>query len=168
MGLRRLLQAASRLVLYCSPLIAISAAQETSNGTSPKAVQDFLFFLAQNDVYQPPTWRAYFGGQNFTWCCTKAVADSLYLNPEDNSSLAVYDNAPAPDIDPGAVQSGWEEGMFPCTASYSGQFPNGSPEINVNYTWLWDTCPGWKLNDMNNLNGELHRLPSICLPFKAK
>lgn len=144
----------SRLVLCCSALIITILAQEAANGTSLKAVLDFLDFLDQNDHYRPPNSKRYVGGQNFTWCCTKAVADSLYLDPS-NSSLAVHGNAPALHIDPGAVQSSWEEGIFACTASYSPKFPKGSPDIRVNYTWLWQTCPGWKLNDSGNLNGSL-------------
>lgn len=144
-----------RLFSYAS-LTATSLAQRTRDAPQ-KTVEDWIPLLANNDDYTPASWRTRIGGQNFTWCCTKAVADSVLVDENDNLVLA--EDGPAIDLNLSALQTASDQGQFPCTASYDEDHAGGSPEIKVNYTWLAENCPGWELNTSENLNGKCSPLP---------
>lgn len=149
MGLKGLLVETIRLV-FCALLITAVFSQEGPDAHK-KTIEDWIPLLADNDDYEPVSWRKWIGGQNFTWCCTKAVADSLAI--DENGNLTLSDDAPTINLNVTALQAASDQGQFSCTANYDEDHASGSPEITVNYTWLADNCPGWQLNDSENLNG---------------
>lgn len=129
--------------------------------TNCTTVQECIPILAGNDEYAPHPWTRRIGGQNFTWCCTKAVADSLFMDAD--GVLAVQDDPPALGLNATLLKHVSDLDLFPCNADYNGQYPLGSPEINVNYTWLAATCPGWQLNRSQDLN-VLQTISGFLLP----
>lgn len=138
--------------LFFTSLIPTLLAQTGNQTTSHKSVEDWLPLLANNEDYTPARWRTRIGGQNFTWCCTKAVNDSVVVDEEGN--LTLVPDGPAINLNLSALIMASDQGQFPCTASYDEDHAGGSPEINVEYTWLADNCPGWQLSTSENLNGE--------------
>lgn len=141
-----------RFLFYASLLTASLGQGGPSTSTLHKTVEDWLPLLANNEDYAPARWRTQIGGQNFTWCCTKAIADSVLV--DENGNLTVAENGPALNLNVSALLVYSDQGQFPCTASYDEDHAGGSPEITVNYTWLAENCPGWALNTSENLNGE--------------
>lgn len=146
----------------CICLLAITLAQESLNATQ-KVIDDFIPLLSDNSRHTPKNWKTRIGGQNFTWCCTTAVANSLFV--DENNKLAVKEDGPVINLNVTALQIASDENQFPCTAVYDGDYPDGSPEINVNYTWFAETCPGWELNSPENLNGKLSLNPNYITYF---
>ncbi len=82
----------------------------------------------------PPSKNPYLGGQNFTYCCLKAVNAFL----EDNHSTAVLVAQPFSE-------------QFPCGASFNGDRAGLSP-IAVTYSWCRQECPGWAASQSVKLN----------------
>lgn len=134
----------------------------TSLAQTRQTVADFIPPVANNGKYTPTRWKTSIGGQNFTWCCIQAVAESLTVN--ETGHLVVIDNPPITGLDVAELQRATDEGQFPCTARYESDEPGGAPEINVPYTWLAQTCPGWELSSGDNLNAWLQPLSGFLLP----
>ncbi|KUI57838.1 hypothetical protein VP1G_05161 [Cytospora mali] len=134
----------------------------TSLAQTRKTVADFIPAVLNNSNHTPDRWKTAFGGQNFTWCCVQAVADSLTVN--DANDLVAVDNPPIIGLNISVLQQATDAGQFPCTATYESNEPDGAPEINVPYTWLVQTCPGWELSSGENLNGWLQPLSGFLLP----
>lgn len=149
------------IAFTAAALIATSLAQNATNNGNCTTVYDCLPILANNDDYTPSNRTRLIGGQNFTWCCTKAVIDSLRIDA--NGRLAVVVDPPALNLNATLLKEATDLGLFPCSADYDSSYPNGSPDINVNYTWLTATCPGWQLNRSQDLN-VLQTISGFLLP----
>lgn len=147
--------------LLIAYLIATSVAQATTENGNCTTVEECIPMLANNDQYMPSKRTRLIGGQNFTWCCTKAVADSLFIDAD--GMLAVKNDPPAIHLNATLLKKVTDLGLFPCSADYNSEYPSGSPEINVNYTWLAATCPGWQLNRSQDLN-VLQTISGFLLP----
>lgn len=145
-------------ILVCIYLITASVAQETFSA-APITIDGFLPSLTDLSHYNPWSWTTRIGGQNFTWCCTKAVNDSVFV--DENNTLSLLPSGPAISLNLSALQIAENQGQFPCTASYDEASSDGSPEVTVSYEWLASTCPGWELNSSANLNGK--RSPTRCI-----
>lgn len=147
------------LILHLPIAISQDSAKPT---TSTTTVDQIIPPIANNSRFTPTRWKTYIGGQNTTWCCTKALADSLTV--DGNNTLALIDNAPVINLNLTTLKSATDAGQFPCGAAWSGDDPNGAPEVTVSYAWLANTCPGWQLSSGNNLNGWLQPLSGFLLP----
>lgn len=153
------------LLLYLFSLaipLTFTLAQNDANLTRVTTVGQLIPPITNNSQYMPKNWTRLIGGQNVTWCCTKALADSLTI--DQNNSLAFTEDAPVINLDLNALQLATNAGQFPCGAIYSGEYPNGAPEVTVSYSWLVDTCPGWQLSSGKNLNAWLQPLSGFLLP----
>ncbi|ROW01383.1 hypothetical protein VPNG_07612 [Cytospora leucostoma] len=143
-------------LFFLTFLLATSLAQNRTT------VADWIPQVAGNSLYAPEKWRTTIGGQNFTWCCVQAIADSLEVS--EDGKLVTVENAPIADLNVSNLLRAIQEGQFPCTARYDSAEPEGAPEIYVAYVWLADTCPGWALSSGSNLNGWLQPLSGFLLP----
>lgn len=137
-------------------------AQSDANQTQIITVGKLIPPITNNSQFTPKNWTRLIGGQNFTWCCTKALADSLTI--DQNNSLAFTENPPVIKLDLNALQLATNAGQLPCGAVYSGEDRNGAPEVTVSYSWLVETCPGWQLSSGENLNAWLQPLSGFLLP----
>lgn len=144
-----------RRLFFLTFLLATSLAQNRTK------VSEFIPQVASNSLYAPQRWRTTIGGQNFTWCCVQAIAESLAV---EDGELVTVENPPIAHLDVSNLLRAIDEGQFPCTARYDSAEPEGAPEINVAYVWLADTCPGWALSSGSNLNGWLQPLSGFLLP----
>lgn len=148
--------------VYYLVQLPFALAQNGANLSQLTTVEQLIPPIANNSQFTPKTWTRLIGGQNFTWCCTKALADSLTI--DQNNTLALTDRPPVVDLDPSTLQRATDAGQFPCGAIYSGEDPNGAPEVTVSYTWLANTCPGWQLSSGDTLNAWLQPLSGFLLP----
>lgn len=148
-------------VWIVTSLIVTSVAHIATGNGNCTTVEECIPLLANNDDYAPYNRTRLIGGQNFTWCCTKAVADSLFIDAD--GKLAVKDDSPALHLNATLLKSVTDLGLFPCNSDYNSEYPDGSPEINVNYSWLAATCPGWQLNRSQDLN-VLQTISGFLLP----
>lgn len=131
-----------------------------------KQPSNFIWQLQDVDLYRP-TGNPSLGGQNFTWCCIKAVqeavevqANQLVLRPGYEDWI-ILDNGDGNITD---LVNYTDSSRFPCTAVYSPGDNNGAPIVQVPYIWLADVCPGWQVSDKTNLNGWLQPLSGFLLP----
>ncbi|ROV97960.1 hypothetical protein VSDG_04879 [Cytospora chrysosperma] len=143
-------------------LLLVASLLTTSLAQNRKTVADYIPAVANNGNHTPTRWKTSIGGQNFTWCCIQAVAESLAVNA--TGQLVAADDPPIVGLDVDELQRATDEGQFPCTARYESDVPGGAPEISVPYTWLAQTCPGWQLSSGDNLNGWLQPLSGFLLP----
>lgn len=150
------------LLSLFSLYLTFTLAQNDANLTKITTVGQLIPPINNNSQYMPNNWTRLIGGQNVTWCCTKALADSLTI--DQNNSLAFTENAPVINLNLDALLLATNTGQFPCGAVYSGEDPNGAPEVTVSYSWLVDTCPGWQLSSGKNLNAWLQPLSGFLLP----
>ncbi len=119
---------------------------------------DFFWQLADLDVHFP-TGNPYLGGQNFTYCCLKAVNASLRV---DNGKLTLLNDWIQP-ANASVLTNADSRGQFPCGATYNGD-PQGAPVVQVDYDWLSSECPGWERSSQTNLNTWLQPLSGFLLP----
>lgn len=145
------------LVTLTTLLCPRASARSNANRTKPS---DF-FWQLQNLEEAAPTENPYIGGQNFTYCCLKAVNQSLGV--DSNGDLIFLNNWTMPDASASDLIEAADRGQFPCGATYNGD-PNGAPVVQVNYTWLADECPGWERSGQKNLNAWLQPLSGFLLP----
>lgn len=124
-----------------------------------KEPADF-FWQLQN--LTAPRGNPYIGGQNFTYCCLKAVSQSLGVDSSGNLKL-LNDGIVLTDGNVTLLIEAYNRGQFPCGATYSGD-QSGAPVVQVNYTWLAEECPGWALSGETNLNAWLQPLSGFLLP----
>ncbi|KAH8910654.1 hypothetical protein BR93DRAFT_280408 [Coniochaeta sp. PMI_546] len=142
------------ITLLCSHTWALS----NGNRTKPS---DFFWQLQHLDEVAP-TGNPYIGGQNFTYCCLKAVNQSLKV--DSHGRLILMNNwIVLPEGNATYLLDADSRGQFPCGATYNGD-PNGAPVVQVNYTWLADECPGWERSGERNLNAWLQPLSGFLLP----
>ncbi|OIW35394.1 hypothetical protein CONLIGDRAFT_56785 [Coniochaeta ligniaria NRRL 30616] len=146
------------LVTTITLLCSHAWAQSSGNRTKPS---DFFWQLQHLEEFAP-TGNPYIGGQNFTYCCLKAVNQSLDVDSRGNLVL-LNDWIVLPDGNATHLLDADSRGQFPCGATYNGD-PNGAPVVQVNYTWLADECPGWERSGERNLNAWLQPLSGFLLP----
>ena len=89
------------------------------------------------------------GGQNFTYCCLKAL--NQYFQQGNSSEVQV------------ASWVLWEGSQFPCGAQYAGN-DTGVPEVRASYDFAARECPGWELSHSQNLSQWLQPLVGFILP----
>ncbi|KXH66235.1 hypothetical protein CSAL01_11700 [Colletotrichum salicis] len=127
--------------------------------------------------------NVYLGGQNYTWCCLKAVEAGLRIL--ENGTLIISNNSITniSALTTGELRTAANRSQFPCDAKYNGVSSamtfkikvyfcsseiqahiGGAPEVRVQYKWFIDTCPGWSLSDKSNLNAWLHSLSGFLVP----
>ncbi len=97
--------------------------------------------------------------QNFTYCCLKAVNQSLTVR---NGSLQLVNDWIQLDNASQLIEAA-DRGQFPCGAIYNGD-PQGAPVVGVEYDWFVAECPGWSRSSQSNLNTWLQPLSGFLLP----
>jgi hypothetical protein len=106
--------------------------------------------------------NVYLGGQNFSWCCLKAVENALAV--EDGA--VVIKNNERSSIGAANItelQHAVARNQFPCGAKYNGD-PQGAMTVEIQYAYLVEQCPGWQISSQTNLNAWLHSLSGFLLP----
>jgi hypothetical protein len=88
------------------------------------------------------------GGQNFTYCCVKAV--NSFLRSGNSSEIAIS-------------SSFSPKSQYPCGATWQGDLA-GAPSVKVSYTWCSQQCPGWQLSRSQKLNEWLQPFVGFILP----
>jgi hypothetical protein len=88
------------------------------------------------------------GGQNFTYCCVKAI--NSFLQNGNSSEIAIS-------------SSFSPKSQYPCGATWQGN-PVGAPSVKVSYTWCSQQCPGWQLSRSQKLNEWLQPFVGFILP----
>jgi hypothetical protein len=94
----------------------------------------------------PPSRNPYLGGQNFTYCCLKAVNSFL----RDSTSPAVS------VVQPFSSQ-------FPCGATFNGD-RSGVSSVSASYNWCNQECTGWEKSQSGKLNQWLQPFVGFILP----
>ncbi|KJR85215.1 uncharacterized protein SPSK_08329 [Sporothrix schenckii 1099-18] len=119
-------------------------------------------------VNTPPNGNPLLGGQNFTTCCLKAINEAIEIDPNGELQFVsqfenwiVFDEGDEQPLD--LLVNYSLRGQFPCTAVYNGD-ARGAPVVQVNYTWLAETCPGWEISSKDNLNAWLQPLSGFLVP----
>jgi hypothetical protein len=130
-------------------------------GTSAQKTVGDLFWQLQDLDRYAPTGNPYLGGQNATYCCLKAVNQSLSI--DENGQLVLLNDWIILQGNASKLIDANARGEFPCGASYNGD-SSGAPIVQVNYTWLADQCPGWQRSGQGNLNAWLQPLSGFLLP----
>jgi hypothetical protein len=126
---------------------------------------DLIWQLRDIDAYRP-TGNPSLGHQNITWCCIKAVAESLEVVDgqlqvlANHSDWIILSNGNASTL----IDQGGGGSQFPCTAVYAQGDDEGAAVVQVPYTWRLEYCPGWQLSDRTNLNAWLQPLSGFLLP----
>lgn len=142
-------------------IIALHLRSANAVATQPS---DFIWQLRDIDVYRP-TGNPSLGYQNLTWCCIKAIAESLEV--VDGQLLVLPDHSDWIILPDGNASALIDEGggsKFPCTAVYAPGDDEGAPVVQVPYIWRQEVCPGWQLSDRMNLNAWLQPLSGFLLP----
>ncbi|OHE93608.1 hypothetical protein CORC01_11107 [Colletotrichum orchidophilum] len=146
-------------------LLYATTARSADNLHNVTKKSDVFWQLAELDARAPQKLgNVYLGSQNYTWCCLKAIEIGLRLL--DNGTLIIANNSitnisafTTGDLRDAALRS-----QFPCDAKYNDAHLGGAPEVQVQYRWFIDNCPGWSLSDKSNLNAWLHSLSGFLLP----
>ncbi|KAI1872646.1 hypothetical protein JX265_005526 [Neoarthrinium moseri] len=137
------------------------AAQLTGGAPTPTSTPSKLsdYFWQLRDLDRPASKaNPYIGGQNRTICCLKAIAESLRIDGDFFTNTTDFISASPSELYQKAL-----ENQFPCDAVYNGD-PTGAPEVNVPYAWWASECPGWQLNDHDNLNSWLQPMSGFLIP----
>ncbi|KAK1710212.1 hypothetical protein BDP67DRAFT_110137 [Colletotrichum lupini] len=147
-----------------SLLLLATVARSADNIHNVTNRWDVFWQLADLDAQFPnKSGSVYLGSQNYTWCCLKAVYVGLdILNGTlviANNSITKIGTSTTGDLRDAALRS-----QFPCDAKYNDAHLGGAPEVQVQYAWFIDNCPGWSLSDKSNLNAWLHSLSGFLLP----
>ncbi|KAI9838095.1 MAG: hypothetical protein M1819_006251 [Sarea resinae] len=111
----------------------------------------------------PPRPSSIIGGQQFdTRCCMIAVNESLYSDA--NGTVQVGRDRYLMLSNGRDVNSSMLERNWPCNSQYTTD-PSGNPiEVNVNYTWCHQKCPGWQRSGSKNLSQWVQPLVGFLLP----
>lgn len=115
-------------------------------------------------TYQAPSHMA--GGQNFTFCCLRAVNQSLTIE-SSNGSLAF--NSPSyflPSLTIPDLESAVSGSSFPCGASWNDDWA-GAPVVRVPYKWCLSQCGGWEMSRFDVLSQWIGPLVQFILPSLA-
>ncbi|KAK1508158.1 uncharacterized protein CCOS01_15819 [Colletotrichum costaricense] len=145
-----------------SLLLLATVARSADNIHNVTNRWDVFWQLADLDAQFPnKSGSVYLGSQNYTWCCLKAVYVGLdILNGTlviANNSITKIGTSTTGDLRDAALRK--NEGS-PEAQAHLG----GAPEVQVQYAWFIDNCPGWSLSDKSNLNAWLHSLSGFLLP----
>lgn len=81
------------------------------------------------------------GGQNYTHCCLLAVNASLDI--KDGFIIETPSSFIQTTVED--LLAATEANQFPCAAKWDGNRA-GAPVVQVPYSWLETTCPGWQLS----------------------
>ncbi|KAH8198454.1 hypothetical protein TruAng_007386 [Truncatella angustata] len=158
----------STSLLFLAVSVKLTSAQDATATTptacsstpSPSRLSD-IFWQLRDLEENPPTLgkNVYIGHQNQTFCCLRAVGEALAIV---NGTLVKTNDfiQAAPDD---LIQKAIHSNQFPCDAIYNGN-PSGAPLVEVPYAWWADNCPGWQLNDRNNLESWLQPLSGFLIP----
>lgn len=119
-----------------------------------------FFWQLQDLEAQAPSGNRSFGYQNFTFCCSKSVNQSLTVEKGQlkfsNTNWIELQNTT--DLIDANL---W--GQFPCDALYNGE-PRGASLVNAPYEFIAMDCPGWERSSQTNLNTWLQPLSDFLLP----
>lgn len=131
-----------------------------------KSLTDIFWQLEY--VNTPTNGHPSLGGQNFTTCCLKAVNEAIEVGPDGDLQFVnqfenwiVFNEGDNQPLD--LLVNYSLRGQFPCTAVYNGD-ARGAPIVQVNYTWLAETCPGWEISSKDTLNAWLQPLSGFLIP----
>ncbi|OAA60971.1 hypothetical protein SPI_04995 [Niveomyces insectorum RCEF 264] len=154
------------LLLVLAGVFTSSAYAADGMNFTGKSLVDIFWQLEYVDT--PSNGHPSSGGQNFTTCCLKAINDAIEIGPDGRLRFAsqfenwiVFNEGADQPLD--LLVNYSLRNQFPCTAVYDGD-ARGAPVVQVNYTWLADTCPGWALSSKDNLNAWLQPLSGFLVP----
>jgi hypothetical protein len=129
--------------------LRVLTALSTLAATPAMATDDLLAlrqgFPELGDILQSSR-NPYVGGQNFTYCCLKAV--DAYLRNDPSAAVSVSQPLSA---------------QFPCGATYNGD-RKGVSSVTVSYNWCNQECGGWELSQTTELNQWLQPFIGFILP----
>lgn len=138
----------------------LATATGCSNTPAPSKLSDIFWQLRDLEGTTPTQGKNVFiGYQNQTFCCLQAVGQSLAIV---NGTLVKTNDfiQTTPDD---LIQRSTHSNQFPCDARYNGN-SSGAPIVSVPYAWWAENCPGWQLNDRNNLESWLQPLSGFLIP----
>ncbi|KAH8675939.1 hypothetical protein BX600DRAFT_494355 [Xylariales sp. PMI_506] len=121
--------------------------------------------VANLSFYPPYYSRPYnLGGQNFTHCCLRAVNDSLRI--QDGNLVFSDTSYFLPDFTINQLFASVQDNDFPCGAVWDGD-QDGSPIVQVPYSWCTSNCGGWEISHFNELDQWVGPLVQFILPSLA-
>ncbi len=138
---------------------AVPSAGQSGDALVKTQPSDFFWQLQDLDA-QAPSGNPPFGYQNFTYCCFKAVNQSLtveagQLKFTNTNWIGLQNTTDLIDAN--------LRGQFPCGAVYNGD-PRGAPLVTVPYEFIVTDCPGWERSGQTDLNTWLQPLSGFLLP----
>ncbi|KAL2151220.1 hypothetical protein VTH82DRAFT_6318 [Thermothelomyces myriococcoides] len=135
--------------------------QDAASSSPNKTLSDFIWQLHDLEG-QKPKGNPYLGGQNFSWCCLKALENALDV---ENNTVVIRNNSRSTIGvgNYGDLEAAAKRNQFPCGARYNGD-PHGAPVVAMSYEFLVEQCPGWELSSKNNVNQWLHSLSGFLVP----
>lgn len=90
------------------------------------------------------------GGQNFTYCCARALNQFIGNNQKNSSDISVASTFSIKE-------------QFPCGATYTGD-SKGASTVKITYDWCYNYCPGWEVSQASKLTQWLQPLIGFILP----
>ena len=137
----------------------VPAAGQPGDAVVKLQPSDF-FWQLQDLEAQAPSGNPSFGYQNFTYCCSKAVNQSLTVEEGQlkfsNTSWIELQNTT--DLTDANL---W--GQFPCGALYKGDLRE-APLVIAPYEFIVTDCPGRERSNRTNLSAWLQLLSDFLLP----
>jgi hypothetical protein len=100
------------------------------------------------------------GGQNFTYCCLRAVDEHYKPDGDGGITIRTANNSY------GLGASELSGLQFPCGASYQGS-NEGAPLVSVPYHWCTQKCGGWQKSKNEALNQWVQPFVGFILPAVA-
>jgi hypothetical protein len=129
-----------QLLLFTTSFATL-ASSTVWNGQGNYTSLSDAFGQLSNLTFLPSSRDPFRGGQNLTHCYLLAVNASLeVVNGSIVAKTPYYINVSVEDL-----LAATKAGQFPCGAVWDGN-PAGAPIVEVAYSWLWGTCPGWQLS----------------------
>ena len=106
-------------------------------------------FPALSQQIVAPAGNPYLGGQNFTFCCIKALNAVLDGSAQN---LVTFD-----------ISQNGNNSQFPCGAAFAGN-RSGVSVVKSSYYWCDQNCPGFELSRSSKLNQWLQPFVGFILP----
>ena len=111
------------LWLLPAVLHPVFAQQQPGNGTLNATAFSSIFWQLSDLAAQKPSGNPYLGGQNFSWCCLRAVENALGVDANGsvflrNNSLSSIGVASIADLVTAAERS-----QFPCKSTFELVIP---------------------------------------------